>query len=142
MKNRNHRLHRLHRFFLFFLCVPLCNFVANFLVIFMVAIHDVVRVLTRRRMKTDTTGLRSIEGPRAAWFHGRQKGRCRHRPFTVLIQKLICRTMSWSSGEVVSPLYRGPGCFDYIGGQFAPVPVGLDQFLYLAEMSGNFWFLR
>jgi hypothetical protein len=39
MKIRNHRLRRLHRFF--FLRVPLCNFVANFLVILIVGIMGI-----------------------------------------------------------------------------------------------------
>jgi hypothetical protein len=46
----------------------LCKSVANFLVIFIVACHEGVRAVTRRRMKTNTNGLRSILVPHAMGF--------------------------------------------------------------------------
>ena len=75
MKIRNHRFRRLHRFFLFFFRVFRVfrgSFTQQLMLIMMPRLHP-------KRMKTDNTGLRSImvphamglrsiEGPGAAWF--------------------------------------------------------------------------
>jgi len=51
-------------------------------------------------MKTNTTDLRSIEGPRAAWFHGRQK--IANRAKKLLTFFSVSQSDDWSDAGLIN----------------------------------------